>query len=199
MTAHRPRLPLGLDPLIDEVKQRMRRRRLLIALLAGVLALALGLTFAVHPFRSDAVAGPGSWVPRGVQEVDIHGFRQTSPTRIRLTPVSFRVTDPTQVDRIVAWFDGLAKEPRTVKVRGVTLGCIGGPAENVSFTLRGENGSALAKASGAPGVAEYCNPIQFTAGTRPANFLIDPNRASSLMGRVQGLLGVSFVSDVYLG
>ena len=37
MSAGAPALPLGLDPLIGEAKERARRRRLLVA---GVLVLA---------------------------------------------------------------------------------------------------------------------------------------------------------------
>ena len=49
MSAHVPALPLELDPLIAEAKQRARRRRLL--LLAGLVALA-GAPVAALAFRS---------------------------------------------------------------------------------------------------------------------------------------------------
>lgn len=50
IAAHVPHLPFRLDPLITEAKRRVRRRRLLlIAALAGVAALALGLTLALRP------------------------------------------------------------------------------------------------------------------------------------------------------
>jgi hypothetical protein len=198
MTVHLQRLPLNVDPLIDEARQRMHRRRLLIAVLAEVAVLALGLTFALHPFRSDSVATPRAWVPAGVHEIDIRGFSRPPAAR-KFAAVSFRVTDPAEVKSVVAWFDGLERNPRTVTIHGRQLVCAGGPAESVAFTFRGANGRALARAFSAPGVAEYCDPIQLTAGTHRASFLVDANRASSLIGRVQGLLGVTFASTGYYG
>jgi hypothetical protein len=40
MTVHAPRLPITLDPLIGEAKQRMRRRRLFLVI--GFIVLAMG-------------------------------------------------------------------------------------------------------------------------------------------------------------
>ena len=40
MTAHAPRLPVSLEPLIGEAKRRMRRRRFLVAVAAVALAAA---------------------------------------------------------------------------------------------------------------------------------------------------------------
>lgn len=60
MTVHLPRLPFGLDPLIKEAKRRMRRRRLILtALLAAVVAFAAGLTFAVRPGAPENPRSPG--------------------------------------------------------------------------------------------------------------------------------------------
>jgi hypothetical protein len=58
MTAHLPRLPLSLDPLIAEAKRRAKQRRLLLAVAGAVVALAVG--GAVYVTRSAAalVAGP---------------------------------------------------------------------------------------------------------------------------------------------
>jgi hypothetical protein len=58
MTAHLPRLPFSLDPLIAEAKRRARQRRLLLAVVCAVAALAAG--GAVFATRSAAslVAGP---------------------------------------------------------------------------------------------------------------------------------------------
>jgi hypothetical protein len=58
MTAHLPRLPFSLDPLIAEAKRRARQRRLLLAVVCAVAALAVG--GAVFATRSAAplVAGP---------------------------------------------------------------------------------------------------------------------------------------------
>jgi hypothetical protein len=56
MTANVPRLPFSLDPLMAEAKRRMRKRRVLVAVLAvliggGVVGAAVGLTSssAVQP------------------------------------------------------------------------------------------------------------------------------------------------------
>jgi hypothetical protein len=58
MTVQVPRLPFSLDPLIAEARRRARQRRFLIALVAVVVALAMG--GAVFATRSAAslVAGP---------------------------------------------------------------------------------------------------------------------------------------------
>src|SRR5690348_2256615 len=55
MTAHLPRLPISLDPLIAEAKRRMRRRRVWIA---ASLILVGGIT---APVATMATSGsPGS-------------------------------------------------------------------------------------------------------------------------------------------
>ncbi len=189
------------DPLIDEAKQRMRRRRLLLAAaLAGVVVLAAGLTLALRPAGS---ASTGAWVPRGVEEIDVR-----APS-LRALPISRHITAPSQVNRVVAWFNGLHRDPSTVRIHGMQLGCAGGPAESVMFTFRDASGNVLAKAYSAPGVASYCDPIQFAVGAHRANFLIDgtsPNfligrvkGTKSLIGRVERLLGVKFPFAGYLG
>jgi len=57
MTAHLPRLPFALDPLMAEAKRRARQRRFLIVVV--VLALIGGAAGAVAVFRS-----PGGPHPR---------------------------------------------------------------------------------------------------------------------------------------
>jgi hypothetical protein len=52
MTAHAPRLPFSLDPLIAEAKQHMRRRRLLVA--AALAVVVVGTTAGVVATRSPA-------------------------------------------------------------------------------------------------------------------------------------------------
>src|SRR5690349_9733406 len=49
MTAHAPRLPLSIDPLIREAKRRARQRRVIAALL---LAFALAAVSSVLALRS---------------------------------------------------------------------------------------------------------------------------------------------------
>jgi hypothetical protein len=58
MTAHLPRLPFSLDPLIAEAKRRARQRRLLLAVVCAAVVLVVG--GAVFATRSAAslVAGP---------------------------------------------------------------------------------------------------------------------------------------------
>ncbi len=219
MTAHVSRLPVTADPLIAEANRRKCRRRLLLALLlAGVVVLTLGLTTAL---RSPGSRAGGAWLPQGVQEIDIHApsfkaqwidihspnFKSPPP------PLSLRITDPSQVARIAAWFNALVRSPRE-KPRmsdGDTGGCTGGPAADVAFTFRGANGAGLATANSTPDTAWYCEPIQFTAGARPRAFLLDGfarrigdgserltrEHASSLIGRVERLLGVKFTPHIY--
>jgi hypothetical protein len=64
MTAHGSALPLELDPLIAEAKQRARRRRLLLvaALLAGGAVVA-----GVLSFGSGGASGEVPWLPTRVQ------------------------------------------------------------------------------------------------------------------------------------
>lgn len=63
MSAGAPALPLGLDPLIAEAKQRARRRRLLALAAAGVLALAaVGADLAVSGSGGGS-SGVVPWLP----------------------------------------------------------------------------------------------------------------------------------------
>src|SRR5690348_9016151 len=101
MAVNVPRLPLSIDPLIAEAKERARRRRLLLAaLLVGVIGLGAGLSFGLRQtgprlaaFRSSS----GRWIPAGVEEVEVRapnvGFG--SPH------FPLRVTGPSQVKQIV--------------------------------------------------------------------------------------------------
>jgi hypothetical protein len=72
MTLHVPRLPLALDPLIPEVKRRMRRRLVVVAailfvgvvaIVGGVLALESGGPVAV------CVQAPNAWKERTVTDL----------------------------------------------------------------------------------------------------------------------------------
>lgn len=63
MTLHVPRLPLSLDPLMEEAKRRMRRRRIL-----GVALLILvGVVVAAAVVASRSPGGPRSAGPSGGQ------------------------------------------------------------------------------------------------------------------------------------
>lgn len=58
MTAHLPRLPFSLDPLIAEAKRRARQRRLLLAVMCVVVALAVGAAVFATGSTASLVAGP---------------------------------------------------------------------------------------------------------------------------------------------
>ena len=63
MAVGAPTLPLGLDPLIAEAKQRARRRRLLWLLAAGVIAAGL-LAFDLAPASTGGgTSGTVPWLP----------------------------------------------------------------------------------------------------------------------------------------
>jgi hypothetical protein len=168
-----------------------------------LLIAACALTLA-----TSVVAGCGSSrrVPNGVSEIDIHtpGPLHLSTHRshghVYLRPgrpspvISRRVTDPSQVERIIGWSNSL-KPPGKV-----SYGCAGGPAESVRFTFRSANGDELATAYSAPERAGPCDTIGFTVGGQRLRetFLID-SRGPSMIHRVQRLLGVKFPDNLYLG
>jgi hypothetical protein len=58
MTVQVPRLPFSLDPLIAEARRRARQRRFLIALVAVVVALAVGGPVFATRSAASLVAGP---------------------------------------------------------------------------------------------------------------------------------------------
>jgi len=60
MTAHVPRLPFSLDPLIAEAKRRARQRRFLLAVVGAVVALAVGGAVFATRSAGSLVAGPPS-------------------------------------------------------------------------------------------------------------------------------------------
>jgi hypothetical protein len=141
-----------------------------------------------------------------VQEIDIHAPNLGS------RPISLRIADPSHVALIVGWFNALVRSPRQIRLSdGHQLACAGGPAESVAFTFRRANGDELATANSAPGMASYCSPIQFTAGTHPEAFLLDQSTVGvdpwklsgrsrdSFLARVGRLLGVTFRVSGYLG
>ena len=188
--------------MIGEANQRMRRRRLLLAVLfAGVLALSIGLTVALRSTGSRAGA---AWLPQGVQEIDIHAPNFV-PT-FKAPPLSLRITDPSEVASIAGWFNALVRSPREIRLsNGAQLACVNGRVASVAFTFRAANGKELATASSTPGMADYCDAIQFTAGAHSAAFLVDPfilgkdpstlsasDQGSSYIGRVEQLLRVKF-------
>jgi hypothetical protein len=147
-------------------------KRLLLA--AGALVFVL------------AACGGSQRVPKGVSEVDIR-----APVRVTKNPnppdiFSRRITDPSQVKRIIGWFDSLQR------LGNNNTFCAGGLAADVTFTFRSANGVDLAKAYSPPSVADTCDPIHFTTRGRQETFLVDGNQATPLIGRVRSLLGPRF-------
>jgi hypothetical protein len=168
-------------------------RRLLLATSALVFVLT--------------ACGGGQRVPKGVTEIDIHSpgplhlSTHRSHGHVYLSPghhspvIVRRVTDPSQVTRITAWFNSLRPPAK------VSYACAGGPAETVRFTFRSVNGDALATAYSAPLRAGPCDTIGFIVGEQREGetFLTDSSHGPSLIHRVQRLLGVKFPDDLYLG
>jgi len=88
MTAHIPRLPFTLDPLIAEAKRRMRRRRYFTALaLVAAAAISTTLTLGLRPGQSPrggVSASPTADVPKDrliVPGLSVAGIRFGTPRR----------------------------------------------------------------------------------------------------------------------
>jgi hypothetical protein len=141
-----------------------------------------------------AACGGSQRVPKGVSEVDIR-----APVRITKSPTrpeifSRRITDPSQVKRIIGWFDSLQPAGNYNTL------CAGGLAAEVTFTFRSATGVELAKAYSPPEVADTCDTIHFTTRGQHETFLVDANQATPLIGRVKRLLGPRFrPTFLYLG
>ena len=114
MTVHLPRLPFKLDPLIKEAKRRMRRRRLLLAAaLAGLAALAVGLTFGLQSGGPPKSRGSGAGFAQSALPKDrlIVLDRSIGPVRLWETRKSLeRALGPgverPRGDRAVAYYFG---------------------------------------------------------------------------------------------
>jgi hypothetical protein len=91
MTAHSSRLPMGLEPLIEEAKERMRRRRSLVALLLAFAGLAVCLTFIVRP------SAPGPGAPRSLSSSErAGGLKISVPAGLRsyYVPIGIGASHP---------------------------------------------------------------------------------------------------------
>jgi hypothetical protein len=156
--------------------------------------LAAGLTLGLRPIGHGSFPGSnGAWVPPGVGEIDVQAPSQGASS------ISLRVTDPVKLKHITTWFNGLERNPSSVKIHGRQLMCAGGYLANVTFKFRGANGDTLATANSTGGAAWPCNPIHFAVGAQPEAFLVDASQSRSLIGRVQHLLGVKFMRGPYFG
>jgi hypothetical protein len=75
MTIHAPRLPIAVDPLIAEAKQRARRRRLTVACLLGTVAcLGLGLSLPARSGGAERSLGTPIAASASVATVDASGY-----------------------------------------------------------------------------------------------------------------------------
>lgn len=114
MTAHVPRLPLSLDPLIAEAKRRARQRRVLVALVAVAMAAAgavLGIELrglgSVTPVPANltvlAVAENGGALgPKGGRAL----------FHLRCDPASGNVAHPAQACAAIAAQPSLVTHPK---------------------------------------------------------------------------------------
>jgi hypothetical protein len=143
-----------------------------------------------------AACAGGQRVPNGVSEIDIRAPVQLETPRHPQPPKVFSrtVTNPSQVSRVVDWFDSLQPPGKTDYV------CAGGLGASVRFTFRSANGAELARAYSPPAKAGPCDTIQFTPSGQQEAFLVDGNQGASLIGRLKRLLGPRFrPTGVYYG
>jgi hypothetical protein len=177
MAEHVSRLPFALDPLIAEAKRRMRRRRQLYLSLAAVAiaSLAFGLTLGLR-----SSAGLPSVVPTNVSEIDIHAL--VGPATAAHI-VSWSITKPTQVKRIVRWFNSLTP-PLPPPVH-----CPGSYGSSATFRFRSANGSEVVSA-GFPPANDWCGePVQLAIRGQQARFFAPDANGVALITRLTRLLG----------
>jgi hypothetical protein len=77
MTAHVPRLPFSLDPLVAEAKRRARQRRVLViaVVVVVVIGAVAGTTLALRPgFHSAAATKPTGTIFGGILPGGTHGL-----------------------------------------------------------------------------------------------------------------------------
>jgi hypothetical protein len=203
MALHVPRLPFSLDPLLAEAKRRMRRRRVLVAIVSvGFAGASVGATLALRA-PSGASQGGVSYptagiVPQGVREIDIVSAFPEGPLVAQR-----RVTDPATVVRIVRLIDALSVFKATYS--GVCP-AIEGPTATLEM-LDG-SGDGLAGASvvtgDGGGISPACNPVLFSRGepASPGRGLQDPQaalagrtvRQARFVQRLERLIGTSLSS-----
>jgi hypothetical protein len=140
-----------------------------------------------------AACGGSHTVPKGVSEIDIRAPGIPLSLRKPSQAISRSVTDPSQIKRIIDWFDSLKRPGNT------NVACAGGLAANVTFTFRSAGDAELAKANSPPAAAHACDPIHFTIRGQQETFLVDSSQGTALIDRVQRLLGTKFPVKGYLG
>jgi hypothetical protein len=133
-----------------------------------------------------AGCGGSQRVPKGVSEIDIRAPVRITHHNQKPRIFSRRVTDPSQVARLVAWFDALKPAGGNSNIV-----CAGGLSADVTFIFRSASGAKLASAFAPPAPAGNCDPIHFDRPGRQEAFLVD-GRGKPLIRRVERLLGPGF-------
>lgn len=123
---------------------------------------------------------PTERVPAATREIVLHAPKGSA-----------KVTDPTEVDRIIRWFDALPVSPP-----GIAVPCPLGPGADITLSFRGGSGAWLAQAKLPPTLASICDSIAFSIGGREQKPLIDRADRASLVRRLQDLLGIQLV-EIY--
>lgn len=130
-------------------------------------------------------------IPRGAREVDIRSLPGGVPPGWgHATPVTRRVTEQSQVARIVHWFNAL----NVVQPNTYTVGCVLLVVVPVRFVFRSASGRELASAIVPATPADSCYAIQFTLRGQGETRLVDstPEDGMAFYNRVERLLGVRF-------
>jgi hypothetical protein len=117
-----------------------------------------------------------------VHEIDVQA---AIPTR-GASPISLRVTEPSQVERIIGWFDTLEPPSRNGPLCAMIL-----RPRNMIFRFRAANGKELATMTSTAAGASYCDPFFLTIGARHVP-LVDRNGARPFLSNVEQLLGIHF-------
>jgi hypothetical protein len=112
----------------------------------------------------------------------------TSEIVLRAPKAAAEVTDPTQVSRIVRWFDALPISPP-----GIAVSCPLTVWPDITLSFRDARGARLAQAKVPPSLAWICDPIQFSSGGEHRQPLIDGAHARTFARRLQHLLGVQLL------
>jgi hypothetical protein len=107
MTAHVPRLPVCLDPLVAEAKRRARQRRVLVALVVVVVVAggaALGFEFQG--------LGSVSQVPASLSVLAVRDNGGRALFHLRCDPASGNVADPANACAAIAAEPSLVTDPK---------------------------------------------------------------------------------------
>ena len=115
MTAHLPRLPFSLDPLMAEAKRRARQRRLLVALIAAVV-IAAGGVLGVELRGSGAIAQvPANLTVLAVGNEGMVGqVGQRALFHLRCDPAGGNVAQPAKACAAIAAQPSLVTHPKPV-------------------------------------------------------------------------------------